>query len=62
MVLVENGTNTTVTFSGTVATTTGAFSSTQGDEITIDGTSLTVDYSSELEVYHRLQPQQEVHH
>jgi len=44
--LVENGTNTTVTFSGTVAKTTGAFSSNQGDEITIDGTSLTVDYSS----------------
>ena len=43
--LVENGTNTTVTFSGTVATTTGAFSSTYGDEITIDGTSLTVDYA-----------------
>ena len=44
--LVENGTNTTVTFSGTVAKTTGAFSSTYGDQITIDGTSLTVDYSA----------------
>lgn len=43
--LVENGTNTTVTFSGTVATTTGAFSSTQGDQVTIDGTTLTIDYS-----------------
>ena len=43
--LVENGTNTTVTFSGTVATTTSAFSSTVGDEVTIDGTTLTVDYA-----------------
>ena len=44
--LVENGTNTTVTFSGTVATTTGAFSSNYDDKVTIDGTTLTVDYSS----------------
>jgi hypothetical protein len=44
--LVENGTNTTVTFSGTVAKTTGAFSSTVGDQVTIDGTTLTVDYSA----------------
>jgi hypothetical protein len=44
--LVANGTNTTVTFSGTVATTTGAFSSTYGDKITIDGTELTIDYSN----------------
>jgi hypothetical protein len=43
--LVENGTNTTVTFSGTVATTTSSFSSTVGDQVTIDGTTLTIDYS-----------------
>jgi hypothetical protein len=44
--LVENGTNTTVTFSGTVATATGSFSSTYGDQVTIDDTNtLTVDYS-----------------
>jgi len=43
--LVENGTNTTVTFSGTVASTTTAFSSTYGDQVTIDGTTLTVDYA-----------------
>jgi len=44
--LVENGTNTTVTFSGTVAKTTGAFSSNQGDQITIDTIPLTIDYSN----------------
>jgi hypothetical protein len=44
--LVENTTNTTVTFSGTVATTTGAFSSTVSDILTIDGTTLTVAYSA----------------
>ena len=44
--LVDNTTNTTVTFSGTVATTTGAFSSNYGDQITIDGTELTIDYSN----------------
>ena len=43
--LVENGTNTTVTFSGTVATATGSFSSTYGDQVTIDGNTLTVDYA-----------------
>ena len=42
---VENGTNTRVTFSGTVATTTGSFTSTVGDQITIDGNTLTVDYA-----------------
>lgn len=42
---VENGTNTRVTFSGTVAKTTGSFTSTVGDNITIDGNTLTVDYA-----------------
>ena len=44
--LVENTTNTTVTFTGTVATTTTAFAGNYGDIITIDGTPLTIDYSS----------------
>jgi hypothetical protein len=51
--LVENGSNTTVTFSGTVATTTGAFSSTVGDKIIIDdntSTPLTVDISGSLSI------------
>ena len=42
---VENGTNTRVTFSGTVATTTGSFTSTVGDAVTIDGNTLTIDYA-----------------
>ena len=44
--LVENTTDTTVTFSGTVATTTTAFNGNYGDTLTIDGTTLTTDYSA----------------
>ena len=43
--LVENTTDTNVTFTGTVATTTAAFTSNYGDAITIDGTTLTIEYS-----------------